>query len=48
LPTKKITLINIDYDSLFCLVDDFAKDLSHGIKNLYLPAAQRNETGNAK
>jgi hypothetical protein len=26
----------------------FAKALSHGIKNLYLPAAQRNETGNAK
>jgi len=26
----------------------FAKDLNHGIKNLYLPEAQRNETGNAK
>ena len=40
--------MNIDYDSLFCFVDDFAKDLKIGIKRLLLQVVLESVTDHAK
>ena len=40
--------MNIDYDSLFCFIDDFYKGFEPWYKNLYLPVVQKREIDNVK
>jgi hypothetical protein len=47
-PTKKITLMNIDYDSLFCFVDDFCKGFEPWYKKSLLTCGAKKRNRECK